>query len=249
MIIYSTGEKGGVGKSTHATMLLDIMRGAGIKVAAFDCDRVNSTLTRMFCQRDEKGERLTEQDPWKGVGQVNMGDAEEITIWSDQILSMAKEGHILVDFPAGTEGTLDMIRERFRFDKYFKMAKLPWLLMFSFGGSAESVNLLGEMLENYGQSAQMAVILSDHFRPKMYNQTRLPEVLATMHGVEVHVPNWPDHIMQKVDMKGLLYSQAAKPGCGLTLAEVVQTEGYWEDTVEGFQPLIKLLGEENAAKN
>lgn len=73
-----------------------------------------------------------------------------------------------------------MISERFLFDKYFKMAKLPWLLMFSFGGFAESVNLLGEMLENYGPSAQIAVILSDHFRPKMYNQTRLPEVLAAM---------------------------------------------------------------------
>lgn len=87
MIIFSTGEKGGVGKSTHATMLLDIMRSAGIKVAAYDCDRVNSTLTRMFCQRDENGARLLNQDPWQGVDQIDMSDAEEIAIWSDKILT------------------------------------------------------------------------------------------------------------------------------------------------------------------
>jgi hypothetical protein len=48
--------------------------------------------------------------------------------------------------------------------------------------------------------------------------------------------------MQKIDMQGLLYSRAAEIDCGLTLAEVVQAEGYWEQTVEGFQPLIDMIG-------
>lgn len=148
----------------------------------------------------------------------------------------------MVDFPAGSEGTLSMISDRFKFDKYFKMAKLAWLLMFSFGGSFESVTLLGDMFESYGKSAKFAVVLSDHFRLKMFSQTSLPDVLSEQGGVEVHVQNWPDHIMQKIDMQRLLYSRAAEIDCGLTLAEVVQAEGYWEQTVEGFKPLIDMIG-------
>lgn len=47
-VIWVTGGKGGVGKSTFARGLLDILREAGLNVAAFDGDPTNAQLFRYY---------------------------------------------------------------------------------------------------------------------------------------------------------------------------------------------------------
>lgn len=243
MIIFSTGEKGGVGKSTHSTMLLDILRGAGIKVAAFDSDRVNSTLTKLYCQRDEEGKRLPEQDIWRGVNQINMDNPRAITRWSDSLKAINAEGHVLLDLPAGVEGALEFIRPKFRFDKFFEAEKLPWMLLFSFcGGDDDSEGQFDGIIEEYGKTAKIAVVTSDRFGADIFYESDYPDLIKSIGGVICHVPKWPDYLMSKIKKSCLPYSTMIKPGHGLTMAETIQAEGYWLDTVEGFQPLIKLLG-------
>lgn len=72
-VIWVTGGKGGVGKSTFARGLLDILREAGLNVAAFDGDPTNAQLFRYYdgvqrIELDTQGEAdalLNEMDAGK----------------------------------------------------------------------------------------------------------------------------------------------------------------------------------------
>ena len=47
-VIWVTGGKGGVGKSTFSRGLLDVLSNAGVNVAAFDGDPSNAQLFRYY---------------------------------------------------------------------------------------------------------------------------------------------------------------------------------------------------------
>jgi hypothetical protein len=68
LIVLVLSQKGGVGKSTVAGLLLDAYRSTAIRVAAYDSDGSVGTLLRVHGSRDDAGNLLEAQDPLQGVG-------------------------------------------------------------------------------------------------------------------------------------------------------------------------------------
>lgn len=65
-LILVSGQKGGVGKSTFARILLDSLRGRGRSVAAFDGDGAVGHLLQ-FCGERQNGKLVPTQNPLIGV--------------------------------------------------------------------------------------------------------------------------------------------------------------------------------------
>ena len=77
VMILILGQKGGVGKSALAELVISIIREGGHIVAAFDADSAVSSLYQKLALRDANGNFLTEQDPTKGVVRYNARDEHE----------------------------------------------------------------------------------------------------------------------------------------------------------------------------
>lgn len=97
-LILVTGQKGGVGKSTFARALLDLLRGRGQQVAAYDGDGVTGQLVQHYGERRD-GQLLPEQDPLVGVGHYDLRNRRD----RERLLeSLHGEASVLLhDLPAG----------------------------------------------------------------------------------------------------------------------------------------------------
>lgn len=96
---FITSSKGGPGKSTAASLLLDNWRSAGHAVAAYDADANNASLVQHFGTRNLEGRLIDVQDPVKGVSLVNVREPDS----RDELLNAVERMHarILVDLPGG----------------------------------------------------------------------------------------------------------------------------------------------------
>lgn len=96
---FITSSKGGPGKSTAASLLLDNWRSAGHAVAAYDADANNASLVQHFGTRNLDGRLIDVQDPVKGVSLVNVREPDS----RDELLNAVERMHarILVDLPGG----------------------------------------------------------------------------------------------------------------------------------------------------
>lgn len=96
---FITSSKGGPGKSTAASLLLDNWRSAGHAVAAYDADANNASLVQHFGTRNLEGRLIDIQDPVKGVSLVNVREPDS----RDELLNAVERMHarILVDLPGG----------------------------------------------------------------------------------------------------------------------------------------------------
>lgn len=96
---FITSSKGGPGKSTLASLLLDYWRSGGHTVAAYDADANNASLVQHFGTRNLEGRLIDVQDPVKGVALVNVREPDS----RDELLNAVErvQGRILVDLPGG----------------------------------------------------------------------------------------------------------------------------------------------------
>lgn len=77
VLIMILGQKGGVGKSTLAELVVAVIRARGHIVAAFDADSGVSSLFQKLATRDANGVILPQQDPTVGVVRYNARDEHE----------------------------------------------------------------------------------------------------------------------------------------------------------------------------
>jgi hypothetical protein len=104
VMILILGQKGGVGKSALAELIISIIRAGGHIVAAFDADSAVSSLYQKLALRDAKGIALTDQDPTEGVVRYNARDEYEAPLlvnWLETSIPRA-----LHDLPGGSRDEL-----------------------------------------------------------------------------------------------------------------------------------------------
>jgi MinD-like ATPase involved in chromosome partitioning or flagellar assembly len=102
-LILITGQKGGVGKSTFARILLDRLRAGNISVAAYDGDGSVGHLLQYYGQKDENTIRR-DQDPTHGVGYYDLRNRREREQLMESLHQTADI--ILHDLPGGASAAI-----------------------------------------------------------------------------------------------------------------------------------------------
>ena len=102
-LILVSGQKGGVGKSTFARILLDSLRGRGRSVAAFDGDGAVGHLLQFYGEK-QNGKLALSQNPLLGVERYDLRHRRD----RERLLeSLHLNASVLLhDLPAGALGTI-----------------------------------------------------------------------------------------------------------------------------------------------
>lgn len=97
-LLTTASLKGGGGKSTTASAMVDTMRSQGRKIAAYDADGAIGSLSDMHAARDAAGRMVDPQDPLTGVVGYNIRDDSR-----SQMINSLQAGHrhILHDVAGG----------------------------------------------------------------------------------------------------------------------------------------------------
>ena len=108
-VIFVCSNKGGAGKTTFARALLELLRGEGYKVAAYDADGRVGQLYQHEGTRDAEGKLLVQQDPLVGCACFDIREDDE-----RDVLLNALSGTppiLLFDLPGGVVGELGKVMD------------------------------------------------------------------------------------------------------------------------------------------
>ncbi|MEL6456616.1 MAG: division plane positioning ATPase MipZ [Cyanobacteria bacterium J06623_5] len=197
-IIWVTGGKGGVGKSTFSRGLLDVLIDAGVNVAAFDGDPSNAQLFRYY------------QNVGEGVQCVDLDKQGEADVLLNQ-MEESKADVFLVDVAAGgsqtlldLEGDIGLISEAmdmgFRFTVVSVMSRIK-----------DSVNLLKASLEMTDDfDVQHVAVKNLYFgacdRFRLFDGSKTKGRLLECGGVVLEMPDLFDDTYELLDQKNLPFS-------------------------------------------
>ena len=194
-VIWITGGKGGVGKSTFSRGLLDVLLDAGVNVAAFDGDPSNAQLFRYY------------QGVGEGVKCVDLDKQGEADVLLNQ-MEVGKTDVFLVDVAAGgsqtlldLEGDIGLISEAmdmgFRFTVVSVMSRIK-----------DSVNLLKASLEmtddfDVQHVAVKNLYFGDCDRFRLFDSSKTKGRLLERGGVVVEMPDLFDDTYELLDQLNL----------------------------------------------
>lgn len=106
VLILFTSEKGGAGKSTAATAVLDYLRGSGQLVAAYDSDGAVGMLSKAFGTKADDGFAADVQNPTEGVVVYNLREDESRSM----LVNSLAHGHPIVMHDLAGGGLADLMR-------------------------------------------------------------------------------------------------------------------------------------------
>lgn len=194
-VIWVSGGKGGVGKSTFARGLLDILSAAGVKVKAVDGDPSNAQLFRYYHGVGE------------GVQCVDLDQQGEADILLNQ-MEVNKADVFLVDVAAGgsqalldLEGDIGLISEAmdmgYRFTVVSVMSRIK-----------DSVNLLKASLEMTADfDVQHVAVKNLYFgegdRFRLFDGSKTEARLLECGGVVIEMPDLFDDTYELLDKLNL----------------------------------------------
>ncbi|MEM9153236.1 MAG: chromosome partitioning protein ParA [Cyanobacteria bacterium P01_F01_bin.3] len=194
-VIWITGGKGGVGKSTFSRGLLDVLLDAGVNVAAFDGDPSNAQLFRYY------------QGVGEGVQCVDLDKQGEADVLLNQ-MEVGKADVFLVDVAAGgsqtlldLEGDIGLISEAmdmgFRFTVVSVMSRIK-----------DSVNLLKASLEMTDKfDVQHVAVKNLYFgecdRFRLFDGSKTKARLLERGGMVLEMPDLFDDTYELLDQKNL----------------------------------------------
>lgn len=185
-VIFSHGDKGGVGKSTVATAIIDLLLEAGRKVALLDGDVDNADVAQRYQNSGIKIGRVRMSDPSEYQTAVN-GLAEFIAAATESA------DVIVVNLPANASSTIDEEPEIF-VDLLVEL-EIDLRVVISAGNSRSAVENLKHMLARGIAAQSTALVLA----PAHIKDPTLAERLRTA-GVETvrEYPRMPPDTMAVV---------------------------------------------------
>lgn len=155
-VLFVVNEKGGTGKSFFSRGWLDLARGRGKRVAAFDADGKVATLLTSYGTRSN-GRRDEAQDPLEGIGFFDMMDSEQQEVLLNAIDVGADA--ILIDTPAGSLDEFERLLGSGQelFSEYRKAGYQPYLVFVLDTGDA-STHTVVKAVRRYGESVGYVVV-------------------------------------------------------------------------------------------
>ena len=218
--IWITGGKGGVGKSTLARGLRDILHTAGVKVVAVDGDLDNAQLYRYYKDVDD-GVIRTEL---KGTGVAPLLNAMEARV----------ADVILVDVAAGGSRTLAELDKSVRL--FFNAADMGYqtTVVSVLSRIKDSVNLLKATMEmTEGKEIDLVAVKNLYFgtpeRFRLFDDSKTKQRLIEQGGLVLEMPEMADDVYEILDQKNMPFYLAQAEAGGLPLMERSMVFRWLED--------------------
>ena len=208
LILWVSGGKGGVGKTTAARLLTDLLTEQTDYIYGYDCDPINPQFKRFY---DAEYLPITSADT-KTADIAVEALAERIEA----------KGHdyIIIDSPAGEIDLLSQLEKRFAFVSNLREigARLTRVMVMS--TTLESVNLLEHALRD-AQALPVAhiAVRNLHFGGPhyfdAYNRSPVKAELERQGGMTIDFPELGAIATDSIDKKSLTYSDAIEKEGGL----------------------------------
>ncbi len=237
LILWVSGGKGGVGKTTTARILIDLLSDKTDYIYGYDCDPINPQFKRFY-----GAEFLPLMSPDTQTADIALETLAE------RIESKAND-YIIIDSPAGEVDMLGQLEERFAFVSNLRQmgARLTRVLVLS--TTLESVNLLEHAISNAkGLPVAHVVVRNLHFgRPHYfdaYNRSSIKTELERQGGMTVDFPELGAIAADSIDTKSLTYSDAVKKESGLPTMRRSMVYQWREKVRQEFAKAGHLLGVE-----
>ena len=194
-VIWVTGGKGGVGKSTFARGLLDVLLDAEVKVAAIDGDPSNSQLFRHY------------QSVGDGVQCVDLDRQGQADVLLNQ-MDAGKADVFLIDVAAGGSQTLlDLEQDIGLISEAMEMG-FRFTLVSVMSRIKDSVNLLKASLEmTQGFDVQHVAVKNLYFgagdRFRLFDGSKTKAALLDGGGMVLEMPELFDDTYELLDQLNL----------------------------------------------
>ncbi|HMK90178.1 MAG TPA: P-loop NTPase [Methylocystis sp.] len=262
-VVLVANEKGGVGKSVFTRALVDCLRAAGRRVAAFDADGSVGATVRVLGARGVDGALERVQDPVLGIGFYDGRSENERNILLDSIETGEAlyvhdlAGGLLVDLTRivdsgeGLDGLLDA------FEAHGYRLTIFHVISPDFGATQSVARWLGLIGD---RADHLAVINLKHGKPPADfpfwygfidakgeakgGKTR--RALLEAGGVEIEFPALPSGTFAKLDAENIRFTRADKVGL-LSITERAHVSKFLRDFAENLGPALPFLGIEAGA--
>jgi hypothetical protein len=249
--------KGGVGKTMTARVLLDVLRGEGVAVGAYDGDGSVGGLVRLYGTRDDDGGVIEIQDPLQGVAFYDLrSDRERNTLLDSIALDVEVILHDLpggstmdiqriVDGGDGVEGLLDTLDAH----------NTRLTLLHVVDNEIESAQSVGEHLKLFGDRVDHVAVLNmrecrglgdfpywagfEVDGVKRYGKAR--EKMLAMGGKEIQLPALPPSTRAKINAERMTFSKA-KLSTSLTITEKAHVSKLLRDFSANLGPARAFFG-------
>ena len=235
LILWVSGGKGGVGKTTTARILTDLLTDQTDYIYGYDCDPINPQFKRFY---DAEYLPITSADT-KTADIAVEALAERIEA----------KGHdyIIIDSPAGEIDMLSQLEERFAFISNLKNmgARLTRVMVMS--TTLESVNLLEHALRDaQGLPVAHVAVRNLHFGGPhyfdAYNRSPVKAELEKQGGMTIDFPELGAIATDSIDKQSLTYSDAIEKGSGLPTMRRSMVFQWREKCRQEFAKAEHLLG-------
>ena len=242
-VIFAISEKGGVGKTTFCRGWLDIARGRGNRVAAYDADGTVGQLLRFYGTRKAGStEECAEvQDPLVGVGYFSVRNEAQRDTLLNIANSTMEADYLIVDLPGGSTNDVRQIlgNTRLLIDDYVAAG---WRVIIAV--VIDHLKTAPVMVVNapllFGPHCEYVVVKNcsgadpDDFLAYEGYETmsgemkygKAKQVMEKVGGSVVAMPKLAGRTYGLIDMENLTFSQAAVDGGRLMKADSSRTAGW-----------------------
>ena len=233
--MWVSGGKGGVGKTTTARILTDLLADQTDYIYGYDCDPINPQFKRFY-----GAEYLP----------ITSADTKTADIAVEALAERIEaKGHdyIIIDSPAGEIDMLSQLEERFAFISNLKDmgARLTRVMVMS--TTLESVNLLEHALRDaQGLPVAHTAIRNLHFGGPhyfdAYNRSPVKTELERQGGMTIDFPELGAIATDSIDKQSLTYAEAIEKESGLPTMRRSMVFQWREKCRKAFAEAEHLLG-------
>jgi hypothetical protein len=164
-VIFTSGHKGGPGKSTFSRGLIDYYRARGITTSAYDADASTESLAQYLGLRGPDGRILDEQDPTKGVETFNVRNPDQKTMLLD--IAGRQTARIVVDLPGGgVEDVAEVLTSTDRFFQVFEDAGVTPIVAIIFSNVKASIASVPGTIQLFGPRPRYVAVKNMAFGPE-----------------------------------------------------------------------------------
>jgi len=232
------GDKGGVGKTYTARIMLDYLRKhKKLQVAAYDSDINNPAFMRIAGDEDRN-------NPLELVGELDVRrEAGIVQLINEMDKQLAP--YFIVDMPAGSRESLEQTQANYKLMDTIKKCHYQPILVHVLHKVRESTALLKRMLSVYGDSAKYLVI-KNGFNDRengfeLFENSHTKKALEEMDSRVMFLPELSTLTSDLLDVMSLPFEEAAH-GTDIDLAHRVRLESYLEDVYRRFDEIGDFLG-------
>ncbi|PSB02790.1 hypothetical protein [Merismopedia glauca] len=201
-LIFVTGNKGGIGKSTLARGLIDRYLAQNIPLSVYDGDTEIGSLHR-FCHK---------VTPVHRIDMHGSNPLDKLMI----DLDTSQPSPVVVDLAAGIGTVFSIATAELGFFDWLRTTRYQVSMFSVISNLIDSVVILKKLLESLEQqkvsSIHHVVVKNLHFGDPesfdTYDRSSTRKILLELGGKEIFLPKLNDLTCQTVDFKNLSFSQA-----------------------------------------